>query len=51
MELEEIIDEESDWMLLAQEELYKIEIGEITIEESSIAEVLAELIEDAEEEF
>ena len=48
MELESIIEEESDYLLVISEELYKVQKGEMSIGDSKIANALNELIENGE---
>ena len=45
IELESVIDEESDYLLEISEELYRVQKGEISLEDSKLANALNELVE------
>ena len=45
-----MIEEQSEWVLTIQEELHRIETGEITLEESEIADLL-QLLDPLPEEY
>ena len=47
-ELEAIIDEESDYLLEISEELYKVQKGELSLDDSQLADAMLDLIHNGE---